>query len=80
MKFRQFDDYESSTRVCPCGARFTWSGADPALDRWMADHEPHAGPAVDSTVTADGQRAYAAGNSHGNSSESPATDPTRNTR
>jgi hypothetical protein len=38
---KQYNDYETSTRVCSCGARFTWSGLDPALDVWLAEHEAH---------------------------------------
>lgn len=38
----QFDDYETSTRTCPCGASFSWSGFDDALAAWMEKHKPHA--------------------------------------
>lgn len=57
--FRQVDDYDSSTRYCPCGEEITWSGFDPALDRWMTEHAAHAAPEVESAVTEDGRRAYA---------------------
>ena len=57
--FKQFDGYETSTRVCPCGAAFTWSGFSDDLDGWMKIHEPHAGGrSVKQETTADGERAY----------------------
>lgn len=59
-KFRQVDDYDSSTRYCPCGGRITWSGADPALATWMQEHATH-GQGVVSFTSEDGERAYASG-------------------
>jgi hypothetical protein len=61
-RFRQIDDYDSSTRICPCGAQITWSGFSDKLDDWVTLHEGHAGStAVEFTISADGQRAYGAG-------------------
>jgi len=53
---QQFDDYETSTRVCACGARFTWAGWSDDLDAWMREHAPHCNQFT-STVTVDGKRA-----------------------
>jgi len=57
----QYDDYETSTRVCQCGASITWAGADSRLDVWMAEHSPHVKSKVALTTetTVDGARAYA---------------------
>jgi len=61
--FIQFDDYETSTRVCPCGDRFTWSGFSDRLDAWMLLHKPHAEDGVETlqVLTDDGRRAYKPG-------------------
>jgi hypothetical protein len=56
---KQFDDYESSTRVCSCGASITWEGLDDRLPAWMVEHEKHDRSAVEAQTTADGMRAYA---------------------
>lgn len=40
-RFRQVNDLDTSTRRCPCGGSITWSGCDPALQRWLAEHRPH---------------------------------------
>lgn len=57
-QIRQVDDYETSTRVCPCGASFTWAGCDDRLDEWMKIHLAHVeGAEVPATVSADGMRA-----------------------
>lgn len=53
---KQYDDLDSSTRVCPCGASFAWSGFDDGLERWMAAHEGHHDGALTAETTADGER------------------------
>lgn len=60
--FKQVNDYESSTRFCPCGSSITWSGFDGRLDVWMAVHGPHVNCAeVEATTSLDGERAYTGG-------------------
>jgi hypothetical protein len=47
-KFEQFNDRETSTRVCPCGAQITWGGYSDELESWMAVHSKHVdSPAPD---------------------------------
>jgi hypothetical protein len=57
MKIRQVNDYETSTRICPCGASITWSGWSDDLDDWMSEHAKHATGFEDET-SVDGERAY----------------------
>lgn len=40
--FREEVAAETSTRICPCGDRFTWSGLSADLEPWMAKHVHHA--------------------------------------
>lgn len=54
---KQYDDYESSTRVCSCGANITWSGWDARLSAWMKVHEEHDKSEVECETTVDGRRA-----------------------
>lgn len=57
-KFKQYDDYETSTRVCPCGERITWSGASEELEAWMKVHQRHVDDGqVVQIETEDGKRA-----------------------
>lgn len=39
---QQIDDLDSSTRICPCGGSYSWSGSDDYLSKWMSEHEPHS--------------------------------------
>lgn len=55
---KQFNDYESSTRVCACGASRTWSGLDDGLAAWTAEHAAHDPAPLKVKTTADGMRAY----------------------
>jgi hypothetical protein len=56
-KMRQFDDYETSTRVCSCNASITWSGLSDDLLEWMKVHSEHVdSKEVEVTTTADGRR------------------------
>lgn len=57
-KIEQVDDYESSTRYCPCGSSITWSGFSDDLDSWMKAHAPHA-EGFKASTSQDGRRAYA---------------------
>jgi hypothetical protein len=54
---KQHDDYETSTRVCACGASFTWSSYDPELEKWMTKHRPHDEEKLTQVTTEDGERA-----------------------
>lgn len=40
--FREEVDADTSTRICPCGDRFTWSGVSPDIEAWMVKHVRHA--------------------------------------
>ena len=42
MGFRQDNADDESTRYCPCGETFSWSGGDPGLHAWMEAHRAHA--------------------------------------
>lgn len=42
----QHNDEDTSTRRCPCGELFTWSGVDPRLERWMFDHRQHVSQSI----------------------------------
>lgn len=61
-KMRQRDDYNSSTRTCPCGSSITWEGIDDRLDEWMKVHGEHAADerteGVEQFTSDDGMRAY----------------------
>ncbi len=39
--FKRSDTPDDSTIQCPCGASFTWTGADSKLYSWMDEHMPH---------------------------------------
>ena len=54
---RQYDDYETSTRVCLCGASVTWAGADNRLQAWMTIHQVHDRHPLTRIITSDGLRA-----------------------
>lgn len=61
-RMRQYDDYESSTRVCPCGSSITWSGFGDRLEEWMRDHTGHVDDrVVEQVTTADGERGRTSG-------------------
>jgi len=55
-RLTQFNDYESSTLVCSCGASLTWTGGDDRVTPFKAAHGPEAPTQI---ITADGQRALA---------------------
>ena len=58
-RFHQIDDYETSTRICPCGSSVTW-GRDKLLLDWMAEHRAHVDdPEPRCETSADGMRAFA---------------------
>lgn len=72
-EMKQYDDRDKSTRVCPCGATFSWSGYDacimtpgqkdgrhvPAtpLGLWMGLHIAHTNGICIIITTKDGAKA-----------------------
>ena len=54
---KQFDDLDTSERICPCGSSFRWTMRD-GLDDWMATHKPHTNGKMEVICTTDGARAY----------------------
>jgi hypothetical protein len=54
----QVDSEWSSTRICPCGSSFNWSGVDDDLDSWMAEHKPHTNGKLMQEASDDWHKVY----------------------
>lgn len=52
----QFNDYDTSTLRCACGAELTWSGLDDRVNPFRAEHS--GGKIIRQIITTDGERAY----------------------